>query len=76
VELFNLIFFVDILAFLLYSIKMYVTEKHLRNEIKNLHSLLKELSSDLGADIKYLSQEITALKERIDFLEKVITNNE
>ena len=37
---------------------MYVDEKQLKFEMKEVHSQIHELANDLGGDIRYLHQEI------------------
>lgn len=56
---------------------MYVTEQYLRFEIKEIHSMIKELSSDLGGDIRYLHQEIQELNDRLLLLQgQIVELNE
>lgn len=47
---------------------MYVTEKTLRMEIREMQSSMHDVANDLGGDIRYLHQEITQLRDRIDLL--------
>jgi hypothetical protein len=54
---------------------MYVTEKYLKMEIKELNEKLHSLANDLGGDIRYLHQEIVQLQERVDLLLQEISND-
>ena len=51
---------------------MYVDDKQLKFEIKEVHSSIHELANDLGCDIRYLHQEISDLRETIDILQQDI----
>ena len=51
---------------------MYVDDKQLKFEIKEVHSSIHELAKDLGGDIRYLHQEISELRETIDLLQQDI----
>ena len=51
---------------------MYVDDKQLKFEIKEVHSSIHELANDLGGDIRYLHQEISELRETIDILQQDI----
>ena len=51
---------------------MYVDDKQLKFEIKEVHSSIHELANDLGGDIRYLHQEISELRETIDLLQQDI----
>ena len=51
---------------------MYVDDKQLKFEIKEVHSSINELANDLGGDIRYLHQEISELRETIDLLQQDI----
>tara|TARA_R100000231_G_scaffold117234_2_gene87470 strand:- start:4 stop:189 length:186 start_codon:yes stop_codon:yes gene_type:complete len=51
---------------------MYVDDKQLKFEIKEVHSSIHELANDLGGDIRYLHQEISDLRETIDILQQDI----
>lgn len=51
---------------------MYIDEKQLKLEIKEVHSQIHELASDLGGDIRYLHQEISELRETIEILQQEI----
>jgi len=51
---------------------MYIDEKQLKFEIKEVHSQINELASDLGGDIRYLHQEISELRETIEILQQEI----
>ena len=44
---------------------MYASEKYVRLEIKEVHGSVKELANDLGGDIRFLSQEIHDISERL-----------
>ena len=54
----------------MYSIRMYIDEKQLKFEIKEVHSQIHELANDLGGDIRYLHQEISELRETIEMLQQ------
>lgn len=54
----------------MYSILMYIDEKQLKFEMKEVHSQIHELANDLGGDIRYLHQEISELRETIEILQK------
>ena len=43
---------------IVYGVIMYVDEKQLKFEMKEVHSQIHELANDLGGDIRYLHQEI------------------
>jgi len=47
---------------------MYLTEKDLRFEIRQVNANINELAADLAGDIKYLHQEVVELKEQIETL--------
>jgi len=49
---------------------MYVDEKQLKFEMKEIHATIHELANDLGGDIRYLHQEITELRETLDTLQQ------
>lgn len=49
---------------------MYIDEKQLKFEMKEVHSQIHELANDLGGDIRYLHQEISELRETIEILQK------
>ena len=51
---------------------MYIDDKQLKFEIKEVHSSIHELANDLGGDIRYLHQEISDLRETIDILQQDI----
>ena len=51
---------------------MYVDDKQLKFEIKEVHSSIHELANDLGGDIRYLHQEISELREMIEILQQEI----
>jgi hypothetical protein len=48
---------------------MYATETYIRHEVRELHSMIKDMANDLGGDIRYLNQEIINLSERLSRLE-------
>ena len=48
---------------------MYATEKYVRFEIKELNAQIHELANDLGGDIRFLSQQIHDITERLQLLE-------
>ena len=52
---------------------MYATENYVRHEIRELQSIIKDLATDLGGDIRYLHQEIQQLSERLSMLEQQIS---
>lgn len=68
-------FLVDITLKYLYCIDMYVTEKYLKMEVKELNEKLHSLANDLGGDIRYLHQELVQLQERIELLQQEISND-
>lgn len=47
---------------------MYIDEKTLRLEIKEVHTQIHELASDLSGDIRYLHQEIGELADALKAL--------
>jgi len=47
---------------------MYVTEKQLKMEMREMQSALHEVANDLGGDIRYLHQEITELRNELVML--------
>lgn len=51
---------------------MYVDEKQLKFEMKEIHANIHELANDLGGDIRYLHQEISELREALDLLQQEI----
>ena len=51
---------------------MYVDDKQLKFEIKEVHSSIHELANDLGGDIRYLHQEISELRETIELIQQDI----
>ena len=51
---------------------MYVDDKQLKFEIKEVHSSIHELANALGGDIRYLHQEISELRETIEILQQEI----
>ena len=51
---------------------MYVDDKQLKFEMKEVHSQIHELANDLGGDIRYLHQEISELRETIELLQNDI----
>ena len=53
---------------------MYASEKYVRLEIKEVHGSVKELANDLGGDIRFLSQKIHDISERLQGLETQIEN--
>ena len=48
---------------------MYATEKYLRFEIKEISGQVRELANDLGGDIRYLSQQLHDIEEKLQLLE-------
>ena len=63
-------FFIAKQSEIMYSIRMYIDEKQLKFEIKEVHSQIHELANDLGGDIRYLHQEISELRETIEMLQQ------
>jgi FtsZ-binding cell division protein ZapB len=53
---------------------MYVTEKYLKMEIKELKEQLHSLANDLGGDIRYLHQEIVQLQETVALLQQEVAD--
>ena len=51
---------------------MYATETYVRHEIRELHSMIKDLANDLGGVMRYLNQELQQLSERLSMLEQQI----
>jgi len=47
---------------------MYVTEKQLKMEMREMQSALHEVANDLGGDLRYLHQEITELRNELVML--------
>jgi len=47
---------------------MYLTEKDLRFEIRQVNATINELATDQAGDITYLHQEIVELKNQIQML--------
>lgn len=47
---------------------MYVTEKQLKMEMREMQSSLHEVANDLGGDLRYLHQEITELRNELAML--------
>lgn len=52
---------------------MYATEKYVKFEVQELNAQIRELANDLGGDIRYLSQQIHDLEERLQLLEQNLT---
>lgn len=48
---------------------MYATEKYVRFEIKEISGQVRELANDLGGDIRYLSQQLHDIEEKLQLLE-------
>ena len=63
-------FFIAKQSEIMYSIRMYIDEKQLKFEMKEVHSQIHELANDLGGDIRYLHQEISELCETIEMLQQ------
>lgn len=57
---------------LLYNDIMYLTEKDLKFEIRQVNATINELATDQAGDITYLHQEIVELKENIKILTEQI----
>jgi len=51
---------------------MYIDDKQLKFEIKEVHSSIHELANDLGGDIRFLHQEISELRETVEMLQRDI----
>jgi len=51
---------------------MYIDDKQLKFEIKEVHSSIHELANDLGGDIRFLHQEISELRETVEMLQQDI----
>lgn len=51
---------------------MYVDDKQLKFEMKEVQATIHELANDLGGDIRYLHQEISELRETIDILQQEV----
>ena len=55
---------------------MYATEKYVRFEIKEISGQVRELANDLGGDIRYLSQQLHDIEEKLQLdetnLEEVV----
>ena len=49
---------------------MYVDEKQLKFEMKEVLSQIHELANDLGGDIRYLHQEISELREAVEMMQQ------
>jgi len=47
---------------------MYVTEKTLKMEMREMQYTINEVANDLGGDIRYLHQEITELRNELSML--------
>jgi len=47
---------------------MYVSEKQLKMEMREMQSALHEVANDLGGDLRYLHQEITELRNELVML--------
>lgn len=47
---------------------MYVSEKQLKMEMREMQSALHEVANDLGGDLRYLHQEITELRNELAML--------
>ena len=58
-------FYVDLKNLLMYNDFMYLTEKDLRFEIRQVNATINELATDQAGDITYLHQEIVELKSQI-----------
>jgi len=48
---------------------MYVNEKQLKMEMREMQSSLHEVANDLGGDIRYLHEEITELRNEVAMLQ-------
>ena len=53
---------------------MYVNEKQLKTEIREMQSSIHEVANDLGGDIRYLHQELTDLRNDLTILREEIND--
>jgi cation transport regulator ChaC len=53
---------------------MYASEKYVRQEVRELRSMINDSSSELGADIKYLFSLIQGLQEQLDEIKERVVN--
>ena len=53
---------------------MHASEKYVRQEARELRSMINESSSELGADIKYLFSLIQGLQEQLDEIKERLNN--
>jgi len=51
---------------------MYIDDKQLKFEMKEVHSQIHELANDLGGDIRYLHQEISELRDTVEILQQEV----
>tara|TARA_B100000780_G_C20794858_1_gene315644 strand:- start:322 stop:507 length:186 start_codon:yes stop_codon:yes gene_type:complete len=51
---------------------MYLTEKDLKLEIRQVNATINELASDQAGDIRFLHQELVELREQVDTQNQVI----
>jgi|TARA_R110001592_G_scaffold115592_1_gene316164 uncharacterized protein YpmS len=51
---------------------MYLTEKDLKFEIRQVNSTINELATDQAGDIRYIHQEVVELKEQIQILSEQV----
>ena len=65
-------FYVDLKNLLMYNDLMYLTEKDLKFEIRQVNATINELATDQAGDITYLHQEIVDLKSQIQTLTEQI----
>lgn len=51
---------------------VYVNEKQLKMEMREMQSSVHEVANDLGGDIRYLHQEITELRNELVMLREEV----
>jgi uncharacterized coiled-coil DUF342 family protein len=51
---------------------VYVNEKTLKMEMREMQSTVNEVANDLGGDIRYLHQEITDLRNELTMLRQEV----
>lgn len=51
---------------------MYVTEKYLRAEIREILANFRELATDTQTDVRYLDERLSEIDERLRILEDSI----
>lgn len=53
---------------------MYASEKYVRQEVRELRSMINESASDIGADIKYLFSLIEGMQEQLNQIKERLDN--